>query len=60
MTPTPVQRSLFDTARREDKKPHRFFDLYTKNTTEAQAALYRQPLETKPVKSKSSDNDKPP
>jgi hypothetical protein len=40
-----VLRSLFETARRQGKKPHQFFlALLTKNTAQAQAALYRQPL----------------
>ena len=39
-----VLRSLFETARRQGQKPHRFFlDLFTKNTAQAQAALYRHP-----------------
>jgi hypothetical protein len=37
-----VMRSLFETARRQGKKPHQFFlDLFTKTTVQAQAALYR-------------------
>ncbi|MGA3193302.1 MAG: IS66 family transposase [Candidatus Bathyarchaeia archaeon] len=37
-----VLRSLFETARRQGKKPHQFFlDLFTKDTAKAQAALYR-------------------
>ena len=44
-----VLRSLFETARRQGKKPHQFFhDLLTKSTVEAQAALYRKPLSSKP------------
>lgn len=40
-----VLRSLFETARRQGRQPHQFFlDLFTKNTAEAQAALYRKPL----------------
>jgi len=40
-----VLRSLFETARRQGKKPHLFFlDLFTKDTAQAQAALYRKPL----------------
>jgi len=39
-----VLRSLFETAKRQDKKPHSFFlDLFTKDTANAQAALYRNP-----------------
>lgn len=38
-----VLRSLFETARRQGRKPHQFFlDLFTKNTAQAQAALYRK------------------
>jgi hypothetical protein len=38
-----VLRSLFETARRQGKKPHQFFlDLFTKDTAQAQAALYRK------------------
>jgi len=41
-----VLRSLFETARRQGKKPHRFLlDLFTKDTVHAQAALYRKPLD---------------
>jgi hypothetical protein len=41
-----VLRSLFETARRQGKKPHRFFlDLLTKTTVRAQAALYRTDLQ---------------
>jgi hypothetical protein len=44
-----VLRSLFETARRQGKKPHQFFlQLFTKNTVQAQAALYRKPLGSKP------------
>ncbi len=40
-----VLRSLFETARRQGKKPQEFFlALLTKTTAQAQAALYRQPL----------------
>jgi len=40
-----VLRSLFETAKRQGKQPHRFFlDLFTKGTADAQAALYRKPL----------------
>lgn len=40
-----VLRSLFETAKRQDKQAHNFFfDLFTKNTADAQAALYRNPL----------------
>jgi hypothetical protein len=44
-----VLRSLFETARRQGKKPHQFFlELFTKTTVQAQAALYRKPLSSKP------------
>jgi transposase len=40
-----VLRSLFETAKRQGKKAHHFFlDLFTKDTAQAQAALYRNPL----------------
>jgi hypothetical protein len=40
-----VLRSLFETARRQGKKPLRFFQtLFTKSTEQAQAELYRNPL----------------
>jgi transposase len=40
-----VLRSLFETARRQGKKVKDFFvDLFTKDTAEAQASLYRNPL----------------
>jgi hypothetical protein len=44
-----VLRSLFETARRQGKKPQEFFlALFTKTTARAQAALYRKPLSRKP------------
>jgi hypothetical protein len=44
-----VLRSLFETARRQGKKPHEFFlALLTNTTAQAQAALYRQPLRSRP------------
>jgi hypothetical protein len=44
-----VLRSLFETARRQGKKPHEFFQvLLTQTTAQAQAALYRKPLKRKP------------
>jgi transposase len=56
-----VLRSLFETSRRQGKKPHRFFlDLFTKTTPQAQNALYRKTLDTKSVTSKSSGTRKPP
>jgi hypothetical protein len=45
-----VLRSLFETARRQGKKPHQFFlALLTKTTAQAQAALYRKPLNRRPA-----------
>jgi transposase len=42
-----VLRSLFETAKRQGKKPQNFFlDLFTMATADAQAALYRKPLIT--------------
>jgi len=47
-----VLRSLFETARRQGRKAHEFFwDLFTKDTPQAQAALYRKTAKEK---------DKPP
>ena len=38
-----VLRSLFETAKRQGTKPHQFFlDLFTKDTAQAQTALYRK------------------
>jgi transposase len=40
-----VMRSLVETAKRQGKKPHRFLlDLFTKDTAQAQASLYRGSL----------------
>ena len=56
-----VLRSLFETARRQGKKPHQFFlDLFTKNTLEAQAALYRKPLESRGKILQTAARKKPP
>jgi len=53
-----VLRSLFETARRQGKKPHHFFlDLLTKPTAQAQAALYRKKLTKSP---QPSERKKPP
>jgi len=39
-----VLRSLFETARRQGKKAHLFFqDLFTEGTPQAQATFYRHP-----------------
>jgi len=44
-----VLRSLFETARRQGKKPHEFFHvLLTQSATRAQAALYRRSLRPRP------------
>jgi hypothetical protein len=44
-----VVRILFETAKRQDKKAYRsFLDLFTKNTADTQAALYRHPAGRKP------------
>jgi hypothetical protein len=44
-----VLRSLFETSRRQGKKAREFFlDLFTKDTAQAQAALYRNPAGQKP------------
>ena len=44
-----VLRSLFETARRQGKKPHEFFlALLTKDTAQAQAALYCHPPSSQP------------
>ena len=43
-----VLRSLFETAKRQGQRPHQFFlNLFTKTTTQVQAALYRSPLTNK-------------
>jgi transposase-like protein len=56
-----VLRSLFETARRQDRKPHLFFlDLLTKPTAQAQAALYRKELPGLTEKSDQSERKKPP
>jgi len=44
-----VLRSLFETARRQGKKPHEFFRaLFTQTTPKAFGALYRKPLSRAP------------
>jgi hypothetical protein len=56
-----VLRSLFETAKRQGKKVHLFFhDLFTNNTVQAQAALYRNPLLANPAASKTASRLKPP
>jgi len=53
-----VLRSLFETARRQGKKPHQFFlDLLTQPTRQAQAALYRRPL---PATANTAQPKRPP
>lgn len=56
-----VMRSLFETARRQDRKPHLFFlDLLTKPTVQAQAALYRKGLPGATRQDDQSERKKPP
>ena len=56
-----VLRSLLETARRQGKKLHLFLhDLFTKETPEAQAALYRNPPDQKSEPSEDSRNAKEP
>jgi hypothetical protein len=56
-----VLRSLFETARRQGKQPHRFFlDLLTKTTAQAQAALYRADLPSHDKPTAQRRNKKPP
>jgi hypothetical protein len=56
-----VLRSLFETARRQGKKPHLFFlDLFTKDTAQAQAALYRGNLPKHAKPAAKPQNKKPP
>ena len=56
-----VLRSLMETARRQGKKAHRFFlDLFTKNTVQAQAALYRNSTDAKSHTAKKPPRAKPP
>jgi hypothetical protein len=56
-----VLRSLFETAKRQGKKAHCFFlDLFTKNTEQAQAALYRNPTEKQSASPTNPASTKPP
>ena len=56
-----VLRSLFETAKRQGKKAHRFFqDLFTLSTPEAHARLYRNPPKTKSTTTTTPTPDKPP
>lgn len=56
-----VLRSLFETARRQGKKPHQFFlHLLTKTTVQAQAALYRTKLPVHAKLACSGARKKPP
>ena len=56
-----VLRSLFETARHQGKQAHLFFqDLFTKDTVQAQAALYRNPPKNKSTPAKKSLRAKPP
>ena len=56
-----VLRSLFETARRQGRKAHEFFlDLFTKNTSQAQAALYRNAPAALPGPRPGCARKKPP
>jgi len=56
-----VIRSLVETAKRQGKKVHLFLlDLFTKQTADAQAALYRNPPPKEPTPSNHARLDKPP
>ncbi|HEV2208655.1 MAG TPA: IS66 family transposase [Verrucomicrobiae bacterium] len=56
-----VMRSLFETARRQGKKPQEFFlTLLTKTTARAQAALYRKPLPKRAERTPQAERKKPP
>jgi transposase len=56
-----VLRSLVETAKRQGKKVHLFLlDLFTKNTADAQAALYRNPPRKKSKPSNQPRLAKPP
>jgi hypothetical protein len=56
-----VLRSLFDTSRRQGRKPHEFFlDLFTKTTAQAQAALYRGNPPTHAKAARRGEQKKPP
>jgi len=56
-----VLRSLFETSRRQGKKPHQFFlQLLTKTTVQAQAALYRRNLPASPKPAHRGEPKKPP
>src|SRR5207245_10160916 len=56
-----VLRSLFETARRQGKKPHEFFlVLLTKTTAQAQAALYRRSMPAHAKPPHPSARKKPP
>jgi len=56
-----VLRSLLETAKRQGKKAHHFLhNLFTLNTTQAQAQLYRHPPKTKTTTPNASAPDKPP
>jgi hypothetical protein len=51
-----VLRSLFETARRQGRRPHQFFfDLFGKTTAQAQAALYRRDLNAKPAHRRAAE-----
>lgn len=56
-----VLRCLFETDRRQGKKPHEFFlTLLAKTTTQAQVALYRKSLPPQTTSPHASERKKPP
>ena len=56
-----VMRSLYETSRRQGRKPQEFFlDLLTKTTVQAQAALYRKPLPSPDKPDRRGERKKPP
>lgn len=56
-----VLRSLFETARRQGRKANEFFyDLFTQDTKQAQAALYRNTPKGKPRPRPACEKKKPP
>jgi hypothetical protein len=56
-----VLRSLFETARRQGRKVNQFFyDLFTQDTRQAQAALYRNAPTARPRRRPSCAREKPP
>jgi len=56
-----VLRSLFETARRQRRRVNQFFyDLFTKDTEQAQAALYRNTAKAKSRPHPTREKKKPP